>query len=320
MSSVFLSYAREDLDYVEELESALVAENIQVWRDETNIYGRERWPKAIGEAIAEQDFVVLVWSKKASDSHFVEFEWTTAIALKKVIVPCLTDETPLPDVLKSIHGILARNLEETFPSIKESLQGTVKSKDTHRMGKVIAELEKVPSNEPETAVQALKTFINQQGWAVEGNVYQAGGDIIVQVPPERPEKSKSLVEQWQAWVVFFVALLTVLTMLLDLPAKVVVFFANIGLTQVEGPVEVMLPLSGVVWDETHEPLAGVEMVLPEFNVTVVTDRNGRYAFEVEVAEERPVNLIARKDGYVTRDMDPTLGNNSLNFVMRKGAK
>jgi len=34
------------------------------------------------------------------------------------------------------------------------------------------------------------------------------------------------------------------------------------------------PLSGVVWDEGHEPLAGVEVVLPEFKLVTTTDRHG----------------------------------------------
>jgi hypothetical protein len=43
---------------------------------------------AIGEAIAAHDHVMLLWSKTAAQSHFVEFEWNTAVALRKTILPC----------------------------------------------------------------------------------------------------------------------------------------------------------------------------------------------------------------------------------------
>ena len=38
-------------------------------------------------------------------SHFVEFEWTTAVALRKPLIPCLLDDTPLPSSLLAVQGI-----------------------------------------------------------------------------------------------------------------------------------------------------------------------------------------------------------------------
>ena len=94
MPSVFLSYSRHDLFLIEQLEAQLNAQpKISIWRDQEKIYGGQKWPKVLGEAIADQDVVLLAWSKHAAASHFVEFEWTTAIALKKTIIPCLLDAT-----------------------------------------------------------------------------------------------------------------------------------------------------------------------------------------------------------------------------------
>jgi TIR domain len=66
MPQVFISYARHDLSAIEPLESTLLAHDIAVWRDQESIYGGQKWPKAIGEAIAAHDYVVLVWSKSAA--------------------------------------------------------------------------------------------------------------------------------------------------------------------------------------------------------------------------------------------------------------
>ena len=84
---VFISCAREDLAVVQPLEQALTASGIAVWRDQESLYGGQQWPKAIGDAISAHDVLLLAWSKHATASHFVEFEWTTAIALRRAIFP-----------------------------------------------------------------------------------------------------------------------------------------------------------------------------------------------------------------------------------------
>ncbi|MCH7755390.1 toll/interleukin-1 receptor domain-containing protein [candidate division KSB1 bacterium] len=89
--AVFMSYARQDLGLAKKFERALAERGFSVWRDQESIYAGENWPKAIGEAISSQNYVLLFWSRNAGKSHFVEFEWTTAIALRKSILPCLLE-------------------------------------------------------------------------------------------------------------------------------------------------------------------------------------------------------------------------------------
>jgi hypothetical protein len=60
MTGVVLSYARDDWQVVQRLAQELVAHGLTVWRDQDSFYGGQRWPKAIGEAIATHDRVVLV--------------------------------------------------------------------------------------------------------------------------------------------------------------------------------------------------------------------------------------------------------------------
>ena len=115
MAQVFLSYARRDLPTLQPLLQDLVAHGITVWRDQDNLYGGQHWPKAIGEAIAAHDVLLLAWSQEAAASHFVEFEWNTALALQKSILPCLLDQTPLPPALRAINSIDARLPHEAPP-------------------------------------------------------------------------------------------------------------------------------------------------------------------------------------------------------------
>ncbi|GJL63607.1 MAG: hypothetical protein NPIRA04_22610 [Nitrospirales bacterium] len=82
MPSVFLSYASQDEAYAKSLEQGLTEHGITVWRDKTNLHAGERWPKRLGEAMADQNFFLLLWSHAAAQSDFVELEWNIAMAMR----------------------------------------------------------------------------------------------------------------------------------------------------------------------------------------------------------------------------------------------
>ena len=140
MPRVFISYAREDHEVVRELNRVLIGKGCSVWRDQTSIQGGQHWPKVIGEAIQANDFVLLVWSKKAAHSRMVEFEWNTAIALHKTIFPCLLDETPLPPALRAVNAVPLSALEEALPQILESFPKVVADDDAAHAAEVIEAL------------------------------------------------------------------------------------------------------------------------------------------------------------------------------------
>jgi hypothetical protein len=276
-------------------------------------YGGEQWPKAIGEAIATNDCFLLVWSNSAAQSHFVEFEWNSAIALRKTILPCLLDDTPLPPALSAINALDVRQLDDALPRLLQALQQSVAPPDPRRSADVIAQLRSLPPTGPEEVVQAAKTSFAQQGWSVQGNVYQAARDINLTIAQAEAKPAKSLVERWQTWVALFVGVLTITTLAADLPGKIrKIFVPDEPTIQV-----IQQPLSGVVWDAGHDPLPGVEVVLPEFSMAAMTDRHGAFAFQVKALKQRTIDVIAKKDGYLTYDADATLGNTSLNFTMRR---
>src|SRR5215467_14619280 len=125
MPKVFISYARADGPAVQRLTQALTADGVTVWRDLDSLHGGQQWPKVIGEAIATNDLLLLVWSEHAATSHFVEQEWTTAIALRKTLLPCVLDATPLPPALSAVNAVDARQLTAALPKIQEALHGLV---------------------------------------------------------------------------------------------------------------------------------------------------------------------------------------------------
>jgi hypothetical protein len=255
---------------------------------------------------------LLVWSKDAATSHFVEFEWNTAIALKKTILPCWLDDTPLPAALRAVNAIDLRKMETALPRILQALRRPVIETDPEHRAEVIAKLQEITSTKPEAVVRDLKAMFTQQGWNVQGNVYQAGGDIHVTIEQPSGKPEKRLVEKWQAWVVIFIGLLAISGLLMDIPQKV-----QEAWNSNESGIEVTQNFGGIVWNEAHEPLEGVEVRLPEFGLAVSTGKNGVFAFQVKAQRQRPVNIIARRDEYETYDADGTLGNTSFNFILRR---
>lgn len=306
---VFISYNHADREEVEQVEMVLKNNGISVWRDQKSIYAGEKWPKVLGEAISANDVVLLVWSKRAATSEFVELEWCIAIALKKKIIPYRLDQTPLPSSLKAIHAIDADKSGST-DQILQSLQTRFSDADTGRATAVITALDDIPEMEPKKIVGTAKAILAQHRWMVEGDVYQASGDIhIHHAPPDPPD---SLVGKWQTWVAVTVGVLTAIGLLLDLPQKMEDLF-----NRDDTPRVVVQPLSGSIRDQSNDPLPGVKISLPKFDLQTTSNQLGYFHFEVEAAKQVQVELMAQKDGYKIHEQYATLGNTGLSFTMRK---
>jgi len=168
---------------------------------------------------------LLVWSKSAAQSHFVEFEWNSAIALRKTILPCLLDDAPLPPSLSAVNAIDVRKLDDALLRILQALQRPVPSPDPARSADVIAQLRSLAQAEPEEVVEATRCIFAQQGWSVQGNVYQTAGDFHLTIAQPETKPVKTIVEKWQTWVALFVGLLTITSLAADLPGKIRKIFA-----------------------------------------------------------------------------------------------
>ena len=73
MPKLFISYAREDQQWVEAFSRALVAAGFEVWRDNAIATG-EPFGRVIERAIADANAVVVVWSKDSIESDWVRAE------------------------------------------------------------------------------------------------------------------------------------------------------------------------------------------------------------------------------------------------------
>ena len=301
MPSIFISYSRADLNIVQQFEQALLANGHTVWRDQESLYGGQQWPKAIGEAIASRDFFLLVWSQHAASSHFVEFEWNTALALKKVILPCLLDDTPLPPSLRAINGIFCKDFETGLPRVLQALQQPLPDSASSHANAVINKLQTLSAATPEQVVQAAKMLFAEQRWNVQGNVYQAAGDINVTLapPPEKPEKK--LLARWQTWVAFISALVVLAGAISDLPKKIIE-----SVRAVRESVAPECQFTGHVFDEKNKPVAGAEVIVHGRKGSGTTDANGEFSFAVKDQCGKAVQVSIKKDGVLQETGSQTL--------------
>ena len=94
MADIFISYAREDVAWVEKLNRALEAQGYRVWWDR-NLATGVRYLKETEAQLREARATVVVWSKVSIDSHWVADEAALARDLGRM-VPISKDGTMPP--------------------------------------------------------------------------------------------------------------------------------------------------------------------------------------------------------------------------------
>jgi hypothetical protein len=97
VADAFLSYAREDLLFVQRLTAALEARNRDVWVDLEDIAPSALWREEIRTGITEADAVVFVITPDSVASAICRTELDYATGHSKRLVPILARQTPQDD-------------------------------------------------------------------------------------------------------------------------------------------------------------------------------------------------------------------------------
>ncbi len=121
MRNVFISYAKQDLETATRIERALSSLGYSPMREESTVYAGGHWANEVRESIASNHVLLVLWSRHAAGSHFVQFEWTMGIALGKNIIPCLLDDTPLAPVLNSYPCVSLQDIVDSTPKVFETI-------------------------------------------------------------------------------------------------------------------------------------------------------------------------------------------------------
>ncbi len=125
---VFISYSRKDMAFVDRLEAALRARDIEPLIDRTEIYAFEDWWKRIEALIAAADTIVFVLSPSAVASDICAKEVAFAASLNKRFAPIVcepVDDKAVPEPLRLLHFVFftdAGQFDERAEQLAEALR------------------------------------------------------------------------------------------------------------------------------------------------------------------------------------------------------
>ena len=121
----FISHASSDLEAARQVEKSLAANGLNVWLDDSEIQLGVLLAGELQASISDCRVLVLLWSKTAAASRWVNTEWLAAHHLDRFIVPCVLDDTPLPQCFEhSVHLDLRRNRGDALTRLAKAVRGS----------------------------------------------------------------------------------------------------------------------------------------------------------------------------------------------------
>ena len=118
----FISYTREDADFVLKLAKELRAAGANLWLDQLYIMGGQRWDRAVEEALATCHSMIVVLSPESVASHNVMDEVSYALEENKLVVPVLYKACSIPFRLRRVQRIdFTTNYDTGFADLLRAL-------------------------------------------------------------------------------------------------------------------------------------------------------------------------------------------------------
>jgi hypothetical protein len=126
-ASAFISYSREDKDFVRRLDAAFTKRNRETWVDLEDIRPTEEWLAGVYAGIEGADAFVFVISPDSVESRSCLLELAHAVEHNKRLVPIVrreVDTSAVPEPLRSPQWIFFReqdDFEEAFQELVDAL-------------------------------------------------------------------------------------------------------------------------------------------------------------------------------------------------------
>ncbi|MCB9450874.1 MAG: toll/interleukin-1 receptor domain-containing protein [Anaerolineaceae bacterium] len=128
MSHIFISYSKQNIDFVRYFRTLLEAAGFAVWVDEARLTPSVRWWKSIEQNIETCAAFIVVMSPDAAESDWVEREILLAENLKRPIYPVLLAGTPWSRLANLQYEDMRAGLHARLsPSFAQSLRVKVPS-------------------------------------------------------------------------------------------------------------------------------------------------------------------------------------------------
>jgi hypothetical protein len=134
MSHIFISYSKQNIDFVRYLRALLENEGFAVWVDEERLAPSAKWWKAIEQNVEACGVFIVVMSPDAAESDWVEREILLAEKLKRPIYPILLAGAPWSRLANIQYEDMRAGLRAKFsPHFLNGLRGKLGTliKDRH---------------------------------------------------------------------------------------------------------------------------------------------------------------------------------------------
>jgi hemoglobin-like flavoprotein len=176
MWDVFISYAHSDArSAAASAKAALERQNLNVWMDD-DLRGGERFRGAINEALEQARCVVVLWSRAATESAYVEGESAQA-ARRGTLLPFLLErgiEDALPLEQQGISGVPLYFDEGAFSPVQlDKLVVEVKRKLSEPRPAGLAEVVRDLRQKLQEKLKDRYTLVNQLGHGHSSVVFRA---------------------------------------------------------------------------------------------------------------------------------------------------
>ncbi len=128
--SCFISYSRQDIEFIRELSAALEIGGITVLRDLSHVAKGEDYWKATQQLIVSSDAVVIALGSHSLKSAEVSREIDFAVSLNKRVIPIIVDDisgSAIPDAIKRLSFIffIPNRLAATDGSFQSGVASTI---------------------------------------------------------------------------------------------------------------------------------------------------------------------------------------------------
>ena len=195
----FLSYAREDAEFVLRLAKDLRVGGAGVWVDQLDISPGQRWDRAVEDALAKCLELVVILSPAAVESTNVMDEVSLALEDGKTVVPVLHSQCKVPFRLRRLQYVdlsldYKAGLDRLLETLGDGAGGTAKVSARFETARSLAEREQptaLASEKPEDAVDARSQ-----------RRYTLAGEFVLFMPEraEATEERKRAVAYFADWV------------------------------------------------------------------------------------------------------------------------
>jgi hypothetical protein len=131
---LFLSYAHQDRDFAQRLSKALDTRGIATWMDVWRLKPGDNWVEKINEGLRDTDGIVVVLSKSATASRWIQAELSAYLARelssdRQVVYPVLIEDVEIPISLRD------RQFADFRGQFDPAFQNLLRAIEAHRTRK-----------------------------------------------------------------------------------------------------------------------------------------------------------------------------------------